>query len=97
MTNNFHFLLVTPEGNLSCRISESKKIRKKKIFLRISLPGFRHYTEYEKWQWNQFNDGIEKTIYFCEYLAECGYSIKNDIAISGNEMVGFEKHAVQVG
>jgi len=32
-----------------------------------------------------------------EYLAECGYSIKNDIAISGNEMVGFEKHAVQVG
>lgn len=32
-----------------------------------------------------------------EYLAECGYSIQNDIAVSLNKMIGFEKHAVQVG
>jgi len=30
---------------------------------RISLPGFRHYTEYEKWQRNQFKEGIEKIIF----------------------------------
>ena len=44
----------------------------------------------------QFEEMVE-TGTLHDYLAECGYSIKNDIAVSRNEMVGFEKYAVQVG
>jgi len=31
-----------------------------------------------------------------EYLAECGYERKNETFIPKTEMVGFEKHSVQV-
>ena len=64
---------------------------------RLSLPGFRHYTEYEKWQRNEFKESMEEIIFNEQSLDRKIYIPETLRKIFDDHVSGKSNHAHLLG
>ena len=64
---------------------------------RLSLPGFRHYTEYEKWQRKEFKESIEQIIFDEQTLDRDIYDPDGLKKAFNNHISGKKNHAHLLG
>jgi len=67
------------------------------VMRRLSLPGFRHYTEYEKWQRNEFKDSMETIIFSEQTLDRNIYNRDGLKKAFDNHISGQHNHAHLLG
>ncbi len=67
------------------------------VMRRLSLPGFRHYTEYEKWQRNEFKDSMEKIIFDEQSLDRGIYKPEGLKKVFESHISGKTNHAHLLG
>ena len=67
------------------------------VMRRLSLPGFRHYTEYEKWQRKEFKESIEKIIFDEQTLDRAIYDPDGLKKAFNNHVSGKKNHAHLLG
>jgi asparagine synthase (glutamine-hydrolysing) len=67
------------------------------VMRRLSLPGFRHYTEYEKWQRKEFKESIEKIIFDEQTLDRDIYDPDGLKTAFNNHVSGKKNHAHLLG
>ncbi len=67
------------------------------VMRRLSLPGFRHYTEFEKWQRNEFKESMERIIFDEKTLDRTIYNPDGLKTVFENHVSGKSNHAHLLG